>query len=88
DAPQVRIPGYSVVGKPSIVLKGGQAQIDFTLRGEPDDDGNIRGTVVIRGSAVAINPINGVQSNPRPININVPIKTKAEKEDNFYNNYD
>ncbi len=84
DAPQVRVPGFSVVGKPSIVLKGGQAQIDFTLRGEADDDGNIRGTVVIRGSAVAINPINGVQSNPRPININVPIKSKAEKNDNFY----
>jgi chemotaxis protein CheY-P-specific phosphatase CheC len=85
DAPQVRVPGFSVVGKPTIVLKGGQAQIDFTLRGEPDDDGNIRGTVVIRGSAVAINPINGVQSNPRPINISVGIKTKADKgNDNYY----
>lgn len=83
DAPQVRVPGFSVVGKPTIVLKGGQAQIDFTLRGEPDDDGNIRGTVVIRGSAIAINPINGVQSNPRPINISVAIKTKAVKEDNY-----
>lgn len=84
DAPQVRVPGFSVVGKPTIVLKGGQAQIDFTLRGEADDDGNIRGTVVIRGSAVANNPVNGVQSNPRPINITVPIKQKAEKNDNNY----
>ncbi|PKL78668.1 MAG: hypothetical protein CVV25_10800 [Ignavibacteriae bacterium HGW-Ignavibacteriae-4] len=85
DAPQVRIPGYSVVGKPTIVIKGGKAQIEFTLRGEPDDDGNIRGTVVIRGSAVAINPINGVQSNPRPLNISVQVKQKAEKADTYYN---
>jgi hypothetical protein len=84
DAPQVRVPGFSVVGKPSIVLKGGQAQIDFTLRGEADDDGNIRGTVVIRGSAIAINPVNGVQSNPRPINISVQVKQKAEKADDFF----
>lgn len=84
DAPQVRVPGFSVVGKPTIVLKGGQAQIDFTLRGEADDDGNVRGTVVIKGSAVAVNPINGVQSNPRPININIGIKAKAVKENNNY----
>lgn len=85
DAPQVQVKGYSIVGKPTISVKGGKAQIDFVLRGEPDDDGNIRGTVTIRGTAVAINPVNGVQSNPRPLNINVGIKQKAEKADNnFY----
>lgn len=84
--PQVRIPGYSIVGKPTITIKGGQAQIDFTLRGEPDDDGNIRGNVVITGNASAINPVNGAQSNLAPFNINVSIKTKAEKADNFYFN--
>lgn len=84
--PQVRVPGYSIVGKPKIEIKNGQAQIDFSLRGEPDDDGNIRGTVVITGTASAVNPINGVASNPRPINITVPIKQKAEKNnDNYYN---
>ncbi|MFA7326909.1 MAG: hypothetical protein WC121_09610 [Candidatus Kapaibacterium sp.] len=88
DAPQVRIPGFSVVGKPTISVKGGQAQIDFTLRGEADDDGNIRGTVVIKGSAIAINPINGIQSNPRPININVQVKQKADKQDNYFDNYE
>lgn len=86
--PQVRIPGYSIVGKPTITIKGGQAQIDFTLRGEPDDDGNIRGTVVITGNASAINPVNGAQSNPAPFNINVNVKTKAESSDNFYQDYD
>jgi len=84
DKPTVRIPGYSVVGKPNLVIKNGIAQIDMTLRGEPDDDGNIRGQITLTGTATATNPINGVSSNPRRLNINIPVKAKAEKSDNFY----
>ena len=83
--PQVRVPGYSIVGKPKIEIKNGQAQIDFSLRGEPNDDGYVRGTVSITGTATATNPINGVSSNPRPLNISVPIKQKVEKQDDYYN---
>lgn len=84
STPQVRVPGYQAVGKPKITIKGGTAQIDLTLRGEPDDDGNIRGTVEIKGQAVAVNPINGVQSAPKPINISVSVKETAESEGDYY----
>lgn len=83
--PQVRVPGYSIVGKPKIEIKNGQAQIDFSLRGEPNDDGYVRGTVVITGSATAVNPVNGVSSNPRILTIPVPIKVKIEKQNDYYN---
>ncbi|MCB0702951.1 MAG: hypothetical protein KDC55_09620 [Ignavibacteriae bacterium] len=83
DKPQVRIAGYSVVGKPNLTIKNGIAQIDMTLRGEPDDDGNIRGSVTLTGTATATNPLNGVQSNPRRLNINIPVKTKVEKSNDY-----
>lgn len=85
--PQVRIPGYQAVGKPNITIKNGKAQIDLTLRGEPDDDGNIRGTVEIMGQAVATNPINGVQSAPKPIKISVSVKQKVEAQNDYYEDY-
>ena len=55
----------------------------MTLRGEPDDDGNIRGSVTLTGTATATNPLNGVQSNPRRLNINIPVKTKVEKSNDY-----
>lgn len=81
---QVRIPGYSIVGKPKVEVKNGKAQIDFTLRGEPDDDSYVRGTVAIPGTSVSINPINGVQSVPAPFNINVQVRYKVVQENNNY----
>ena len=77
---------YKAVGKPTYTIKDGKMTVQFDLMGDPDENGLARGTVDLRITALATNPINGKVSEAATKRYSARIKHKIEQEE--YNPYD
>ncbi len=81
---KVNVKGYKKAGKPKVQVNGENFKLSFDLVGEPDEDGRIRGTVKIKITAVATNPLNGTVSKPISKSITVPVRKQVETEEEFW----
>lgn len=73
--------GYNFSIEPSI---DGDPENNYTLllemSGKPErGQTKVRGTISVNLQAVAINPVNGVRSEPKKVNVQIPINFEPEK---------
>jgi hypothetical protein len=81
---KVKVVGYKATGKPKVQVTEDNFKLSFDLVGEPDEDGRVRGTVKIKLTAIATNPLNGSVSKPVSRSITVKISKKVETEEDYY----
>ncbi len=79
---------YKIIGEPSfridddnaaVDFKYNNATVDFKIMGEPARDGWAKGIVELKMTAIAINPINGVKSEPVRKTYSFKVNKKIEE---------
>lgn len=74
---QIRVPGYELIGEPVVrYFQDNLFDVEFNMKGEPNKHGILRGTIVLKFSLEATNPINGVVSGARRANIQFPVNKR------------
>ncbi len=75
---------YRAAGKPKVTIKDNMVTVEFDLVGEPDEDAWAKGTVELKLTAIATNPINKKQSRPATKTYKIKIRKKFEPIDTYY----
>jgi len=81
---KVKVVGYKSTGKPKVTVIDDNFKLSFDLVGEPDEDGRVRGTVKIKLTAIATNPLNGAVSKPVTKSLTVKITKTVVTEEDYY----
>ncbi len=70
---------YRASGKPKVTIKDNIVTVEFDLVGEPDEDAWAKGSVDLKLTAIATNPINKKQSRPTKKTYSIKIRKKFDE---------